>query len=155
MNPHTRRWPHRKQKCRQLIISPSGGLGFHAIASKVTTLDLLGGFGYTYENYSSGYNGSTTGVTNNLISATIGDEFTHKFSANTSMIQDFYFFPYLNENGNYRGVFDFGLSSKLYKILTWNLNFTDRYNSKPVAGKKNNDVLLTTGLGLSFGAKAK
>jgi len=136
-------------------ISPSGGLGYHAIASKVTTLDLLGGFGYTYENYSSGYNGSTTGVTNNLISATIGDEFTHKFTANTSMMQDFYFFPYLNENGNYRGVFDFGLSSKLYKILTWNLNFGDRYNSKPVAGKKNNDVLLTTGLGLAFGAKAK
>ena len=32
-------------------ISPSGGLGYHAIADKMTTLDLLGGFGYTYENY--------------------------------------------------------------------------------------------------------
>ena len=129
-------------------ISPSGGLGYHAIASKVTTLDLLGGFGYTYESYSNG-------PTNNLINATIGDEFSHKFSANTSMIQDFYFFPYLNGGGGYRGVFDFGLSSKLYKILTWNLNFGDRYNSKPVEGKKNNDLLLTTGLGLTFGAKAK
>jgi Protein of unknown function, DUF481 len=136
-------------------ISPGGGLGFHAIASKVTTLDLLGGFGYTYENYSSGYNGSTTGVTNNLVNATIGDEFSHKFTANTSVIQDFYFFPYLNDNGGYRGVFDFGLASKLYRAITWNLNFGDRYNSKPVAGKKDNDVLFTTGLGLSFGAKAK
>ena len=136
-------------------ISPSGGLGYHVIASKMTTLDLLGGFGYTYENYSSGYNGSTTGVTNNLINATIGDEFSHKFTPNTSIVQDFYFFPYLNEGGNYRGVFDFGIASKLYHAITWNLNFGDRYNSKPVAGNKNNDVLFTTGLGLTFGQKAK
>jgi Protein of unknown function, DUF481 len=136
-------------------ISPSGGLGYHVIASKMTTLDLLGGFGYTYENYSSGYNGSTTGVTNNLINATIGDEFSHKFTPNTSIVQDFYFFPYLNEDGNYRGVFDFGIASKLYHAITWNLNFGDRYNSKPVAGNKNNDVLFTTGLGLTFGQKGK
>src|SRR5271157_3396980 len=129
-------------------LSPSGGLGYHAIASKMTTLDLLGGFGYTYENYS-------TGLVNNLMNATIGDELTHKFTANTSMIQDFYFFPYLNDNGGYRGVFDFGLASKLYRALTWNMNFSDRYNSKPVPGKKNNDVLFTTGLGMSFGQKAK
>lgn len=59
--------------------SPSGGLGYHVIATNLTTLDLLGG----------------------------------------------------------------------------NLNFGDRYNSIPIAGKKNNDILLTTGLGLTFGNKAK
>ena len=128
-------------------ISPSGGLGYHAIATPATSLDLLGGFGYTYESYS-------TGMTNNLMNATIGDEFKHKLAANTSVLQDFYFFPYLNGGGGYRGVFDFGLASKLYRAITWNLNFTDLYNSKPVLGKKNNDVLLTTGLGLTFG-KAK
>jgi putative salt-induced outer membrane protein YdiY len=129
-------------------INPSGGLGYHLIASKVTTLDLLGGFGYTYENYFNG-------VTNNLMNATIGDEFSHKFTASTSVVQDFYFFPYLNGIGGYRGVFDFGVASKLYRAITWNLNFGDRYNSNPVEGNKNNDVLLTTGLGLSFGGKAK
>jgi putative salt-induced outer membrane protein YdiY len=129
-------------------ISPSGGLGYHLIASPLTTLDLLGGFGYTYENYRDG-------VTNNLMNATIGDEFMHKFTANTTVNQDFYFFPYLNDGGGYRGVFDFGLASKLYRAVTWNLNFGDRYNSRPVAGKKDNDVLLTTGLGLTFGGKAK
>ena len=46
------------------------------------------------------------------------------------------------------------MASKLYRAITWNLNFTDLYNSKPVQGKKNNDVLFTTGLGLTFG-KAK
>ncbi len=128
-------------------LSPNGGLGYHAIATNVTTLDLLGGFGYTYENYST--------VTNNLINATIGDEFAYKLTPNTTVIQDFYFFPNLNGGGGYRGIFDFGLASKLYRAITWNLNFGDRYNSRPVAGKKNNDILLTTGLGLTFGNKAK
>jgi len=98
---------------------------------------------------------AVTGVTNNLMNATIGDEFKHKFAPNITVSQDFYFFPYLNDNGGYRGVFDFGLASKLYRAITWNLNFTPRYNSKPVARKKDNDVLLTAGLGLTFGANAK
>ncbi len=53
---------------------PGGGLGFHAIASQTTTLDLLGGLGYTRESY---YNGTV----NNLLTATLGDEFSHKFTA--------------------------------------------------------------------------
>ncbi len=129
-------------------ISPGGGLGYHAIATKTTTLDLLGGFGYTYENYS-------TGVTYNLVNAIIGDEFVHRFTPNTTVIQDFNFFPSLNQTENYRGAFNLGLVGKLYRALTWNLNFGDLYNSKPVAGTKNNDVLLTTGLGLTFAPKAK
>jgi len=39
--------------------------------------------------------------------------------------------------------------------LTANLLFNDRYNSQPVLGDKKNDVLFTTGLGFTFGAKAK
>ena len=129
-------------------LSPNGGLGFHLIASKVTTLDLLGGIGYTYENYS-------TGMVNNYINANVGEELTHKLSATTTMTERLYFFPYLNNGGNYRGTGDFGLASKIYHALTWNLNFDDIYNSRPVPGKKNNDLVLTTGLGITFGGKAK
>jgi len=129
-------------------LSPNGGLGYHLVASKMTTLDILGGIGYTYENYSGG-------VTNNLINANIGEELNHKFTANTSMYERLYFFPYLNNTGNYRGTGDFGIASKFYHAMTWNLAFGDIYNSLPVPGKKNNDLVLTTGLGLAFGGKAK
>ena len=129
-------------------INPSAGLGLHAIASKATTLDLLAGIGYTYENYS-------TGLTNNLINATLGEELTHKLSAATSLFQDVYFFPDFNQSGNYRGNFDFGLASKIHGALTWNMTFGDRYVTNPPLGKKKNDVLLTTGLGLTFGSAAK
>lgn len=129
-------------------LNPSAGLGLHLIASKMTTLDLLGGIGYTHERYS-------TGITNNLINATLGEEFTHKLSASTSLVQDIYFFPDFNSSGNYRANVDFGVATKLHGALTWNLNFADRYVTNPPVGKKKNDVLLTTGLGFSFGAKAK
>jgi len=129
-------------------LSPNGGLGYHVIASKTTTLDVLGGIGYTYENY-------VDGTINNYIDATIGEILTHSFTANTTMTENLYFYPYLNDGGNYRGVGNFGLASKFYKALTWNLNFNDIYNSKPIPGKKDNDLILTTGLGISFGAKPK
>lgn len=129
-------------------LNPSAGLGFHVIATKVTTLDLLGGIGYTHEHYS-------TGITNHLINATLGEELTHQLSASTSLVQDIYFFPDFNKAGNYRANADFGVATKLHGALSWNLNFADRYVTNPPAGKKNNDVLLTTGLGLSFGAKPK
>ncbi|MGC2108624.1 MAG: DUF481 domain-containing protein [Candidatus Korobacteraceae bacterium] len=129
-------------------LSPTGGLGFHVIASKVTTLDILGGIGYTYENYSSP---APNGLTNNFINATVGEEFSHNFTANTVVTENLYFFPYLNDAGNYRGTFNFGIASKFYKAFTWNLNFGDLYNSQPVPGKRNNDVILTTGLGITFG----
>ncbi len=129
-------------------LSPSGGLGFHLIASKVTTLDILGGIGYTYENYSNG-------LVNNFVNATIGEEFSHNFTEKTAVTETLYFFPYLNDAGNYRGTFTFGVASKFYRAFTWNLNFGDIYNSVPVPGKKNNDLQLTTGLGVTFGGKPK
>jgi putative salt-induced outer membrane protein YdiY len=129
-------------------LSPNGGLGYHVIATKVTTLDVLGGIGYTYENYD-------TGLVNNLINANIGEEFSHNFTPSTSIVESLYFFPYLNDTGNYRGAFNFGVASKFYRALTWNLNFTDLYNSQPVPGKRNNDIVLTTGIGITFGAKPK
>jgi hypothetical protein len=91
----------------------------------------------------------------NIINATVGEELTHQFTATTSLNERLYFYPYLNEGGNYRGTFDLGVASKFYRALTWNLTFGDIYNSQPVPRKKNNDLLLTTGVGITFGAKPK
>jgi putative salt-induced outer membrane protein YdiY len=64
---------------------PGGGLGFHAIATEKTTLDLLGGLGYTRESYS-------TGLIRNLLTLTLGDEFSHKLSARTTIVQNLFTF---------------------------------------------------------------
>jgi putative salt-induced outer membrane protein YdiY len=127
-------------------VMPGGGFGYHAIASKTTTLDLLGGLGYTRESY-------YVGPPNNLFTATLGDEFAHKITANTSITQNLYYLPSLNQTSNYRVNFNFGLATKLNGWLTANMNFNDQYISEPVPGNKNNDIIFTTGLGFTFGAK--
>lgn len=129
-------------------IMPGGGLGFHTIATANTTLDLLGGLGYTRESF-------TTGLTNNFISATLGDEFAYKLGPRTTIMQNLYYLPSLNDTANYRITGNFGIATKLNGWMTANLLFNDRYYSQPVLGNKNNDVLFTTGLGFIFGAKAK
>ena len=137
-------------------ILPGGGLGFHAIATPTTTLDLLGGMGYTRESYSSVV--LVTGQVvpskiNNLVTATVGDEFSHKLTANTSIIQNLYYLPSLNQTSNYRVNFNFGIATKLNGWLTANANFNDQYVSQPVPGNKKNNIIFTTGLGFTFGAK--
>ena len=129
-------------------IVPNGGLGFHAIATERTTLDLLGGFGYTRESYST-----TPVLVNNLFTATLGDEFAYKWFKNTTIIQNLYYLPALNNTSIYHITGNFGIATKLNGWLTSNLNFNDRYNSAPVLGNKNNDVLFTAGVGFTFGAK--
>jgi len=125
---------------------PGAGLGFHAIMSDRTTLDLLGGFAYTRESY-------TTGLTNNLFNATLGDEFAYKLTKNTTFIQNLYYLPALNNTSIYHVNGNAGIATKINGWLTANLNFNDRYNSKPVLGNKKNDVLLTSGVGFTFGGK--
>lgn len=138
---------------------PGAGLGFHAIATDRTILDLLGGFGYTRESY---YNGTT----NNLATATLGDELAYKITKTTTFTQNLYYLPSLNQPNyvpgpgqshpdNYRANFSAGIATKLNGYLTANANFLDQYVSQPVPGNKKNNVILTTGLGLTFGAKAK
>jgi putative salt-induced outer membrane protein len=127
---------------------PGGGLGYHAIATPATTLDLLGGLGYTRESY---YNGTT----NNLLTATLGDEFSHKLTKTTSITQNLYYLPSLNQTSNYRVNGSFGIATKINGFMTANANFLDQYASQPVPGNKNNDILFTTGVGFTFGAKKK
>ena len=127
-------------------IMPGGGLGYHAINTSATTLDLLGGLGYTRESY-------YVGPPNNLLTATLGDEFSHKFSPAFSITQNLYYLPSLNQTSNYRVNFSFGIATKLNGWMTANANFLDQYVSEPVPGNKNNNVLFTTGLGFTFGAK--
>jgi putative salt-induced outer membrane protein YdiY len=119
-----------------------GGLGFHVIKREATTLDLLAGANYTHESYDA--------FSRNLAAITVGDEFTHKLHKSTLLTQTFYFYPDLSQTGEYRGTFNFGTVTKISKWLGWQNSFGDIYVSNPPLGKKKNDILLTTGLNVSF-----
>jgi putative salt-induced outer membrane protein len=120
-----------------------GGLGFHAIKNDSTTLDFLGGLNYTHESY--------TALTRNFAALTIGEDLTHKIGKSTVLTQDLNFFPDLNNTGEYRATFDFGTVTKITHRLGWQNVFSDIYVTNPPAGKRQNDLVLTTGLNISFG----
>jgi putative salt-induced outer membrane protein YdiY len=120
-----------------------GGLGVHVIQNNRTTLDLLGGLNYTREKYSSLASRSFAAIS-------VGEELSHKLGANTLLTEKLYFFPNLNEAGEYRATFNFGTVTKINKWLGWQNAFGDIYVTNPPAGAKQNDILLTTGLNFSF-----
>jgi len=46
--------------------------------------------------------------------------------------------------------FDIGAATKIGKWLSWNVSLSDRYLNNPAPGRKTNDFLYTTGLGITF-----
>lgn len=136
-----------------------GGLGLHAIKSDSTLLDLLAGLNYTHETYSNGplllpitfppaY--ASYGVTHRFIALTLGEEFIHKWGKTTVITERGYLYPGISDAGDYRATFDLGTVTKISKWLGWQNQFTDIYVSNPPSGAKKNDLILTTGLNISF-----
>ena len=86
----------------------------------------------------------------NFASASLGEELTHKLGKNTILIQKLYFFPNLNDTGEYRATFNFGTVTKINKWLGWQNAFGDIYVTNPPVGSKQNDIVFTTGLNFAF-----
>lgn len=124
------------------------GLGWHAVATPKTVFDLLVGLSWTHEKYG-------TGLVNNTFAPSFGEEFTRKLSANSSFTEKAFFYPYVtgSEAGEYRFAFDSALSTKISRWLSWQTTLSDHYVSNPLAGTKGNDLLLSTGLGLTLAGK--
>jgi putative salt-induced outer membrane protein len=120
-----------------------GGGGYHAIKNDNTTLDLLAGLNYTHESY--------TGLVRNFAALTIGEELMHKLGKSTVLNESLTFYPNLNDLGEYRGTFAFGTVTKMNKWLGWQNSFSDIYVTNPPLGKKQNDIILTSGLSVTLG----
>ncbi len=136
----------------------TGGFGYHAIKSDATTLDFLGGINYTHETYSNGTlldagpppTFTSYGVTNRFVALTLGEELNTKLGKSTVLTQSLGFFPDLQQTGQYRGTFSLGTVTKISKWFGWQNQFGDIYVSNPPTGSKKNDLILTTGLNISF-----
>jgi putative salt-induced outer membrane protein YdiY len=120
-----------------------GGLGYTAIKSERTQLDLLGGFAYNRESFFDL-------PTRNSAEAYWGDDWTYRMSSGISLRQAYRMFNNLSYGGEYRINFDLGAEISLNKWLSWQTTISDRYLSNPVIGRLKNDLLLTTGFRIRF-----
>ncbi len=119
------------------------GLGFHAVKGERSRLDLLAGFDFNHSKFS-------TPLTRNSGELFWGDEYSLKVSGATSLVQSFRMFNDMTNTGTYRVNFDVGAATKLSKWLTWNVSINNRYLNNPAPGRKTNDLLYTTGIGVTF-----
>jgi hypothetical protein len=127
-----------------------GGLGFIVWKGERGRLDLQGGGAYNRESFSANGAGLRPQFTRNSAEAYFGDEFTFKLSPVTSLFQSSRTFVNLTETGNYRMNFDVGTNTRLFRWLAWNASVSNRYLSNPVPGRRKNDFLYSTGIGVTF-----
>lgn len=91
-----------------------------------------------------------TGQTRARCGVTAGEDFMRQFGKITTLTEQFYFYPDLTNTGQYRFAFDVGLATKINKWLGWQTTASDRFLSDPIPGTLRNDLILTTGVNLSF-----
>jgi putative salt-induced outer membrane protein YdiY len=120
-----------------------GGAGYQALKTNRHRLDLLAGAAYNRSSFS-------TPLVRKSAEIYWGNEYSLKLSSATSLTQSYRMFNDMTHSGDYRINFDVGLNAKLFKRLSWNVSLSDRYLNTPAPGRKTNDFLYTTGLGISF-----
>jgi putative salt-induced outer membrane protein YdiY len=120
-----------------------GGFGWHPVKTPRQTLDLLGGVVWTHESYSPT-------PTNSFAALDLGEVYSRKLGANSLLTEQAFFYPDLIQTSQYQFAIDSTFSTKLGKVLSWQTAFSDRYTSFPPPGTLTNDVVLTTGLGITL-----
>ena len=123
-----------------------GGLGYKAVKTEKTHLDLFAGGAFNQEYFSTGLNRKSGEII-------LGEELTHKLSSISTLAQRAVLYPNLSETGEYRFSFDTTAVTKLTKSVGWQVTLSDRLTSNPVPGLKKNDLLLTTGLRVTLGGR--
>ena len=126
----------------QLRFVPSAGFGYHVFKTSSSYLDVLAGGSLDREFYSTFDRTSGEVV--------FGDDYDKTINKRSHIHQSFKFFENLSYSGQYRVNFDLTASTLLTKAISFQLTGSERYVTNPPAGLKGNDLILTTGLRLSF-----
>jgi putative salt-induced outer membrane protein YdiY len=135
-----------------------GGLGYHLIDTKAATFDLFAGGDYDQDFFgaiaATATTPATAAVTRKHGEVDLGEAFNAKINNRTTLTEQFSLYPNVSDTGSYRFQFDASVATKLKNWLSWQLTYSDRYLSDPLPGFKKNDLILSTGLRLTFGKGA-
>jgi putative salt-induced outer membrane protein YdiY len=79
-----------------------------------------------------------------------GNDLSYKLAARSSFKQAFRLFNNLTNTGDYRMNFDIGSETRIARWLSWQVTASDRYLTSPSPGRKKNDLLISSGIRLTF-----
>ena len=137
-----------------------GGLGGHVIKTKSTQFDVFAGAGYNQEFFGAYSLPNPTppppttlfpAVTQRNAEANVGETFSTKLGGRSTFTETFNYFPNLSGPSGYRYTFNTVLSTAISRWLGWQFTLNDNFISNPPTGIKGNDLLISTGLRLTFG----
>ena len=135
-----------------------GGLGYHVIKTANTTFDVFAGGSFDQEFFGAIPATATTpavaALTRKGGEVVLGEELDAKLNKRTTLSERFSIYPNVSNTGSYRFQFDTTAATKLKNWLSWQATYSDRFLSDPLPGLKKNDLLLSTGLRLTFGKGA-
>jgi len=126
-----------------LRLVPSGGLGIHGINRKESKWDFFAGASVNRESFDTGLE---------RISAEIlaGNELRHRISPIFTLQEKLVFYNNVSAAGNFRLNADISLGAALLRWMSWQVTTSNRYLSNPLPGRQTNDILVTTGVRITF-----
>lgn len=139
-----------------------GGIGYHVIKNDTTLFDVFGGGDYDRDEFAS-YTyvnpapppplTAVSGYSLNSAEIMVGEEFDKSFTKRTVFTERLVVFPNVSNLGKFRSTFNTTLSVAMKNWLSWQTSFQDFYINYPPPGLKGNDLVLSTGIRVLWGAK--
>lgn len=120
-----------------------GGLGHDLIKGSRFNLQALGGLTFVKENFE-------LQVERKNAEALAGEKLGWQISKWLTLDHTFNFYPNLTDRGEYRMDTTSTLSTQITSRLSFNTSFTDHFLSQPLPGRRKNEVILTSGVGVTF-----
>ena len=118
------------------------GVGYYAIKTTNTSLSFETGPGYVWEKKG--------GITDNYATIRFGERFEQKLGEKSKLWESVSYLPQISDWGNYQLNAEIGIEAPLVKDLALRVVASDTFNSRPAAGKQQNDLMLVSGVAYKF-----
>jgi len=144
-------WEYNKFQNLDLRFVLGAGLGYHAWKSEKGTLDLIGGADYARDKFAEVPGPPLVpAFTNSRGELFYGDDFNYKLTSVTTFTQSARMFHDFRDFGAYRFNLDAAANTRITRWLSWNASVSNRYLANPPLGRKSNDFIYSTGIGVTF-----
>jgi putative salt-induced outer membrane protein len=124
----------------QVNLSP--GVGYYFIKKPKTT--LAGEFGPGYMWVKKG------GIADDYATLRFNERFEQKLGEKARLWESLTYLPQIDDWGNFTLAAELGVEAPIVKDLSLRVVASDLYNSRPAAGKKENDFMLIAGVSYKF-----
>lgn len=124
----------------RVMVSP--GVGYYFIKNDNTRLSAEVGPGYVYEKLGSG--------DDDYMTLRVAERFEQKLSKTAKLWQSLEWIPQVDRFSNYLLIAELGVQANITETVSLNAKVQDTYDNEPAPGRKQNDLKIVAGVGVTF-----